>query len=226
MALGNPLPARQAAYGRRASRRFSSPPGETSASFVPPSDRDACCVPDSSQALCDQPPEELAAELRDDPLSYDAQEVGLDEPAERLNAEQGDEEDDQPVQAAGLAASDHLGRDPGDDQRKREAGGRRDDEAHQRDRERPPLGSEVAEQSPPRHAAEAADLTNDGTGVRWDACELLGHGRDDVARRRDRPGRSYAIVDEPPFVSRTSSPGSPCRGRVGELRAPDCRGVR
>ena len=124
----------------------------------------------------DQPPEQLAAELRDDPLPHHAQEVGLDEPADRLDAEQGDEHHDQPVQAAGLAARDDLGRDPGDDQREREADGRRDDEADQRDRERPPLRSEVAEQPAPRHAAEAADLANDGARVRRDTRELLGHG--------------------------------------------------
>ena len=35
--------------------------------------------------------------------------------------------------------------------------------------------AEVAEQAPPRHAAEAADLADDGTGVGRDTGELLGH---------------------------------------------------
>ena len=39
----------------------------------------------------------------------------------------------------------------------------------------PEVRAQVAEQAPPRHAAEAADLADDGTGVGRDARELLGH---------------------------------------------------
>ena len=76
---------------------------------------------------------------------------------------------------------------PGDDQGERQADRRRDDEADQGDGERAPVRSEVAEQPAPRHAAEAADLANDGPSVRGDPRELLGHARDDVTRRRQPP---------------------------------------
>ncbi len=76
----------------------------------------------------------------------------------------------------GIAAGDDLGRDPGDDERERETDGRRDDEAHERDGEGPPVRPEVAEQPGPGHAPEAAHLADDGPGVGRDARELLAHG--------------------------------------------------
>ena len=135
----------------------------------------------------DQPPEELAAQLGDDPLPHHAQQVRLHEPTHRLDAEQPDEHHDQPVEPARVATRDHFGRDARDDQGERQADRRRDHETDQGDGEWAPVRSEVAEQPAPRHAAEAADLANDGPSVRRDPRELLGHARDDVTRRRHPP---------------------------------------
>ena len=73
---------------------------------------------------------------------------------------------------------------------------RRDDQADQRDRERPPVRPQVAEQPAPRHATEAAHLANDGAGVRRDARELLGHGGDDGTRPARTAARRWVQVPQ------------------------------
>ncbi len=147
---------------------------------------DAMCAVEVERQR-DEPPVQLATELRHDPLPHHAEQVGLDEAAHGLHAEQRDEHDDQPIEPVRVAAGDDRGRDAGDDQRKGEAEGGREDEPDQRDRERPPVRAEIAEQPPPRHAAEAADLAHDGAGIGRDARELLGHALDDGTGWRESP---------------------------------------
>ena len=59
----------------------------------------------------------------------------------------------------------------------------REHEGDDGDREREPVRTEVAEQAAPRHAAEAADLADDGSGVGRDAGELGAHVSSLMARR-------------------------------------------
>ena len=135
----------------------------------------------------DQPPEEFAAQLGDDPLPHHAQQVRLHKATHRLNAEQPDEHHDQLIQPARVATRDHFGRDAGDDQGERQADRRGDDATDQRDGEWAPVRSEIAEQPAPRHTTEAAHLADDGPSVRGDPRELLAHARDDVTRGRRPP---------------------------------------
>ena len=113
----------------------------------------------------DEPPEQLTPELGHDPLTHDPQQVGLQEAAGGLDAEQRDQHDDQPIKARAVAAGDDFRGDPRDDQREGEAKAGTDDESDQRDRERTPVRSKVTEEPPPRHAAKATNLPDDGAGV-------------------------------------------------------------
>ena len=122
-----------------------------------------------------QPAEQVAPELGDDALADDAEQVRLEEAADRLDAEQPEQDEDEAIEAGRIAAGDHRGRDPGDDQREGETDERREDEPDHGDAEPPRVRAEVAEQASPRHAAEAADLADDGAGIGRDTGELLGH---------------------------------------------------
>ena len=133
-----------------------------------------------------EPPEQLAAELGDDPLPHHAEQVRLEEAADGLDAEQPDEQDDQAVEAGRVAAGDDLGRDPGDDQREGQPDGRRDDQADEGDRERPP-GAAAGSANRRAHGTPPNPRTSRTTapGVGRDAGELLGHPTDDAISRRD-----------------------------------------
>ena len=138
----------------------------------------------------DQSAKEFAAELGHDALADDAQQVGLEETADRLHAEQPDQGEDQPIQAPTVAAGHDLRGDPGDDQGEGQPHGGGDDQADQRDGERPPLRAQVAEQASPGHATKAAHLADHGGGIGRDSGELLGHRDDDVSRGRRTRSRS------------------------------------
>ena len=103
------------------------------------------------------------------------EQVRLEERADGLDAEQQEQHDDEPVEAGRVAADDDLARDPGDDQREQEPEAGREHERDDGDRERQPVRSEVAEEAAPRHATEAADLTDHGSGVGRDPGELGAH---------------------------------------------------
>ena len=120
-------------------------------------------------------PEQVSAELGDDPLPHHAEEVRLEEAADRLDDEQPEEDQDEAVEPCGIATGDDLGRDARDDQREQQPQQRRQDQPDHRDGESPGVRPQVAEQARPRHAAEAAHLADDSARIGRDARELLGH---------------------------------------------------
>ena len=122
-----------------------------------------------------EPPEQVAAELGDDPLPHHAEQVGLQEAADGLDQEQPEQDDDEAVQPGRVAAGHDLGRDPRDHQREGQPDQGRDDEPDERDPEPPEIRAEIVEQAPPRDATEPADLADDGARVGRHAGKLLGH---------------------------------------------------
>ena len=101
-----------------------------------------------------------------------------------------EQDDDEPIEAGRSPPATTCGGDPGDDQREGEP-----DEADDRTSptsaipNRRQVRSQVVEQAAPRHAAEAADLADDGARVGRHAGELLGHAPM-MAPTAARPTRS------------------------------------